>query len=386
VSVRALVLLAAIAVIFCVVYFAVGSRQGDASMMVVSGTVEAYDVSVGSKVGGRLAELHVDEGDHVDSGQLLAVFDVPELEARSEALDAELAEAQSVLARLANGARPEEIAQARALLDAAQSRLDLLESGTREEDIAVDAAALESAEVDLDLAKVELARAEELFRQDVIPRSELDKAQARVGSLEQAVEQSRQNLLKAQDGFRDEEIGAARAELDYARQSLKLVLAGSRAEDIERALANIDAVEAQIAELEVSLEESSVTAPAAAVVLATGYQPGDLILPGGEVARLLLDGRMFIQIFVPQDKLGWAAPGSTARIEVDTFPGEYFNGEVTYLSTQGEFTPRNLQTKEKRVEEVFRAKVQVDDDTGRLRPGMVCDVIFSRPGAAGNGE
>jgi HlyD family secretion protein len=213
----------------------------------------------------------------------------------------------------------------------------------------------------------------------------MDQSQARVDGLLQRVEQARQNLDKAINGPRSEEIKAAESELEYARQSLRLLLAGSRAEDIDRALANIDAVQAQIRELEASLAEARVTAPADSVVLSTGYKPGDLIPPGGEVVRLLLVGTEYIQVFIPQDRLGWAGPGSTARIEVDTFPGEIFSGTVSYLSTQGEFTPRNLQTKEKRVEEVFRAKVRVDDRAGKLRPGMVCDVFFSRPGAAGNG-
>jgi len=353
--------------------------RGDPEHLVVSGSVEGEDASLGSKVGGRLLVVHVQEGDVVAAGQLLAEFDVPELKAQQGQLRGVLAEAQATATKLANGARPQEIAQAAALLAAAKAQLAELELGTRSEDIAAAEAAWRNAEVQYNLAVADLKRAQELYDAAVIPRSQLDAAQARVDSTRQQADAAKQQYDKALAGPRPTTLDAARALVRQAQAAYDLVLAGSRKEDIAAAAARISTIDAQIAALDVSLSEARVISPEAGVVLTVNHQPGDLLAAGTPVVTMLLPSSYFIQVFIPEQKLSWVQPGARAALAVDAYPGEAFSGTVTYLADTGEFTPRNLQTKEKRVEEVFRCKVKVDDTSGRLRPGMVCDVTFSRP-------
>lgn len=372
---------ALLALAFFSIYLWRIDQRGDPDRMVVSGTVEADEVEVGSKIGGRLHVIHVREGDEVTRGQLLAQFDVDELLARRRQLAAGKSAAEAQELKLRNGPRVQELTQARASIEAAAAQLRQLEAGSRAEDIAAAQASWRAAEAQATQAAADLERAHALFAQDVIPRSELDVAQARSESARRNADAAHEQYAKAEAGPRREEIDAARARVRQVQAAYDLLVAGSRAEDIAAAGAQVAATEAEIDVLAVQVAESKVFAPVNGAVLRQHKQPGDLVQPGQPVFTLLLTGSYYVQVFVPEDKLSWAQPGTQVDLQVDTFPGETFAGEVTYLATQGEFTPRNLQTTEKRVEQTFRCKVVVEA-TGRLRPGMVGDVIFARPGDA----
>lgn len=360
--------------------------RGDPAHLVVSGSVGSEAVEVASKISGRLAKVLVAEGDSLQAGQLIAELDVPELLAQHSQLEGLKGEAQAFAAKLAHGARPQEIDQARARVAAAQAQLSELELGTREEDIAAAEAAWQAAEVQYTLAVEDLERVRQLYEAAVVPRSQLDAAQARADSQRQQADIAKQQYDKAVAGPRSTTIDAARAQLQQAQSALDLLLAGSRPEDIAAANARIASIAAQIEGLEVSLAEAMVRAPDAGNVLIVSHQPGELLAPGTSICTLLLTSANYVQVFIPEEKLSWALPGAKAVLTVDAYPADSFQGVVTYLAAEGEFTPRNLQTKEKRVEQVFRCKVRVDDTSGRLRPGMVCDVTFGRPAGVAASE
>ncbi len=359
---------------------------GDPDHLVVSGTVEGEDVQVGSKIGGRLASLKVQEGELVTAGQLLAQFELPELEAQKQALQAQLAGAQALEEKLRNGPRGVDLAQAWAAVQTARAQLAELEAGSRGEDIAALKAQWDSAEAQYQLAVADLDRARQLYEQDVIPRAQLDTAQTRRDSARLAADAAKQQYEKAQSGPRETQIAILKAQVKQAETAYAVLQAGSRPEDIAAAKAQVDSASAQIGGLDVSLGESTVLAPQDGVILTVNHQPGDLLAAGQPLFSLLLTDSYYIQVFIPEDKLSWVQPGSRASFEVDAYPDEDFEGVVTYLSTLGEFTPRNLQTKQKRVEQVFRCKVRISDVDHKLRPGMVCDVVFDRPGMAQGGN
>ena len=357
-------------------------QRGDPDHLTVSGTVEADEVQIGSKVGGRLMALFAHEGDKVEKGKLLAQFDTDSLVAREHELTAGQAAAEAQRQKLVNGPRVQELSQARAAVAAAQAQYAELQHGNRSEDIAAAQAAWQAAQAQAVQASADLTRAQQLFAQDVIARADLDAAQARADTARRNTEAAHEQYVKAQAGARPEEIAGAKARLNEAQSAYDLLAAGARPEDIKAATAQVESTKAELESLGVQFAESRVSAPDDGVILTVNHQVGDLVLPNQPVFNLLLTRTYYIQIFVPENKLSWAAPGTKAHLTVDSYPGQTFSGTVTYLSTEGEFTPRNLQTTEKRVEQTFRCKVTVDDVAGKLRPGMVCDVVFDRPGNA----
>lgn len=354
-------------------------QRGDPDHLVVSGTVEADEVDVGSKVGGRLTALLAHEGDTVTKGTLLAQFDTDELSARRRQLAAGKAIAQAQELKLKNGPRVQELAQARAGVEAASAQLRELTAGSRREDIAAAEATWRAAEAQAAQAAADYDRAQQLFAEDVIARADLDAALARRDSTRRNADAAKQQFAKAKAGPRPEEIAAAQARVKQAQSAYDLLAAGSRPEDITAAGAQVEAAQADIDVLGIQIAESKVFAPDAGTILTVNRQVGDLVLPNQPVFSLLLTRSYYVQVFIPEAKLSWVQPGAKATLKVDTYPDETFTGTVTFLATQGEFTPRNLQTREKRVDQTFRCKVTVDDP-GKLRPGMVCDVTFDRPG------
>jgi HlyD family secretion protein len=103
-----------------------------------------------------------------------------------------------------------------------------------------------------------------------------------------------------------------------------------------------------------------------------------VVNPGSTLLTLGRLDELTITVYVPEDRLGEVAMGQVANVTVDSFPGETFTAAVTYISSQAEFTPRNVQTVEGRKNTVFAVKLKLGDTSGKLKPGMPADVTFSQ--------
>jgi HlyD family secretion protein len=354
-------------------------RQHQRPPFVVSGFIEADEIRVGSRVGGRLAEVFVNEGQTVRRGQPLYRIDPFDLQAQ-------LAEAQATLAsyaaehdRLKSGYRPQEIEQARAKRDQAAARLQQLEAGPRPAEIQIAREKVNSAAATLELAESEYQRINRLHEQNQAAPAEYDKA---VRERKNAVAESaaaRQELALLEEGTRKEEIAQARAALAETQGALALVESGFRKEEIARAAAQMQAAEARVAEIKTRMGELTVTAPTDCVVEAIELRPGDLVGPNAPTAAVLDLSRMWVRTYVPEARLGDVRLGEVVPIRVDSFPGQEFRARVVFIAQQAEFTPRNIQTPEERSKQVFRAKVRLMEGQDVLRVGMAADVLFDRP-------
>ncbi|MBI4446400.1 MAG: efflux RND transporter periplasmic adaptor subunit [Acidobacteria bacterium] len=352
-------------------FFYIPSR--DHQTLVFSGTVEAEEVALGSRVGGRISEVLVQEGQLASQGELLVRLDAYDLPARKEQAFAMLREAMAQLDKLRRGFRPEEIAQARAAADAARARLELLQSGARSEEIERAHAELEAARANTRNAQVVYQRLSALLEKGVVSRQMVDDARTgleRAQSQEQALEENL-NLLLA--GNRAEEIRAAESQAAEAEARLRLVQAGFRREDIDAAAANVEQARAQLQAIEAQLSETEIRAPAAGVVESLSVRPGDLAAAHASIITLLEPDQVYVKVYVPESHLALLRPGKPVQISVDTFPGREFPGTIASIAHQGEFTPRNIQTREEREHQVFAVRVRPRDPTG-LRPGMAAEV------------
>ncbi len=128
------------------------------------------------------------------------------------------------------------------------------------------------------------------------------------------------------------------------------------------------------------LAEMEVVAPCDCTVEVFELRPGDLVSANAPAVALLDRTRLWVRAYVPEMRLGQVRPGMAVPVRVDGFGQERFGGRVTYVATQAEFTPRNVQTPEERSKQVFRIKVTVEDAVRRLRPGMSADVLFDEAG------
>jgi HlyD family secretion protein len=325
-----------------------------------SGTVEARDIRVGSKIGGRIDKVLVREGDSVQPGQILLTFDDQELQAALEQSRASAEKAK-------RGFRPEEIAEARAAAEQAKADYELKRHGYRKEDIDAAQDDLERAKADETRTRLDFDRYEALAKKDLVSKQQRDTAEANWKMALAQREMSQHKLEELQRGYRPEEIASAQARYQQAQATLEKLERGNRREDVELA-------KAAYAYDQARFRERQVTAPSAATVEVLDVRPGDLIAPNTPVATLLERDQIYVRIYIPETEIGRVQIGQKAEVRVDSFPKEVFNGAVEQVNQQAEFLPRNVQTREERIHQVFGVKIRIDDPSGRVRAGMAADV------------
>lgn len=296
----------------------------DAGLLKLSGTIEVTSVVLSFKVGGRLAERTVDEGQIVQIGQVVGRLENEELREERNSRSAEERASKAGVADLEAGSRSEEIAQG----EAALARM-----AAESERLAKDA-----------------VRAEELFRLEVISLKDLEAARA----------------------GRD----AAAAALRESEQHLKLLRIGPRPDALRQARARAEGAAAGRALAETRLSQSVLTSPISGLVLAKHVEPGEMLAPGGPVVTV---GRMedvWLRGYIPETDLGRVKVGQPARVMVDGWPGRMFEGRVSFISPEAEFTPKNVQTQKERVKLVYRVKITLPNLKGELKPGMPADAVI----------
>jgi len=138
----------------------------------------------------------------------------------------------------------------------------------------------------------------------------------------------------------------------------------------------ISQARAQLADIDAQLAEMQVNAPSDSVLEVLTVKVGDVLPANGEVATLLLPQHLWVRVYVPEPWLGLIKVGDSARVRVDSFPGKDFPGVVEQVNRQAEFTPRNVQTVEDRIRQVFGVKIRLPNNDDRLRAGMSADVYF----------
>lgn len=294
----------------------------DGRLLTLHGNVDIRQVELAFNASDRIARMLADEGDRVEAGQLLAELETDRLRRRVEQAAARVEVQEAVLARLRAGARPQEIRQLRAEVEAAEYRAE--DAGRTARRLA-------------DLAEREL-----------VSHEEADAARSRAQT--------------------------AQAELRAAREALELALAGTRAEDIAAAAARLRADRASLALAEQELADASLHAPAAGVIEQRLLQPGDMASPQRPAYTLALTEPLWVRAWVGGGDLGHIRPGMTAAVHTDSFPDKAYAGWIGHIAPTAEFTPKSVQTREVRTDLVYQVRVLVCDPAGELRLGMPATV------------
>lgn len=292
-------------------------KPGLDGTLTLYGNVDIRKVDLGFRVAGRIAEMPFQEGARVTSGDLLAHLDEIPYRIELDLALAQEAQAAAQLAKLEAGSRPQEIAQAEALVRERQVRADNLD--------------------------VEYGRLAALLVEGAVARQLADDARA--------------NLAEA------------RARLDTAREGLKLAREGFRGEDIAAARADLRAAQARVAVARTRLSDSECRAPDGGVILTRMEEPGAIVAAGQTVLTLALDTPVWIRAYVEEPDLGRIRPGMKAQVFTDSRT-EPFPGQVGYISPEAEFTPKTVQTEELRTKLVYQVRVIANDPAHGLRQGM----------------
>lgn len=338
----------------------------------VSGLIEAEEIRLGSRVGGRVKTVFVAEGDRVAGSAPLIAFESYDLKEREQQAIAQLAAREAALKRVTTGMRAEEIAQTKARFDQATSQLDLIQAGPRSEEISAAKSRVVSSRANQNLAKREFDRQFDLLRRNTISQSEFDSAAEKLEVANATVDVRIEELNILKSGAREQEIAIATAKVEDSRLAWELAKKGFRIEEIEQASAARDAAIGALNAIRIQQQELTIIAPTDGIIDSLELQPGDLVGANAPVMTMLSNRKLWVRAYVPQRFLQLQV-GQELRVTLDSFPGEEFSGEVTYISRQAEFTPSNVQTPDDRARQVYRIRVTIDD-ADRLRPGMTANV------------
>lgn len=366
-----LVAFAAVGAAAAIKYF---TSRAATDRIVLSGNIEADEIHIGSKIGGRIAEVLVREGQEVKQGDPLIRFEAYDLNARRADAEAAVAQAQANHQKMLNGFRPEEVAQAKAQAEAAWMALEEARNGPRRQEIEAARGELAAASADYEVARATLARIEKLVRDGVQSRQDYDNARAAFDRARGQRDTAKQKLDLLLAGTRSEEVKRVERQYSQAAANHQMMQRGSRKEDIDAARAQLERARAQLQQIETQLGELEVKAPADAFVEVLRVRPGDLINPNAPVATLVELNRLWVRVYMPEPELGYAQLGKEVAVSVDTYKGESFKGVVEHISSRGEFTPRNVQTRSEREHQVFALRIRVDNSSHHLRAGMAADV------------
>ena len=297
---------------------------GPGDHLTLYGNVEIRQVELAFRVGGRIAQVLVDEGSRVQSGTVLAALDKDLLTQSRDAASADLKGKQAQLARLSSGYRVEEVAQAQA--------------------------AVEGAEAQARNAQINLRRVEAMRLTNAIAQKDMDNALAR------HVE--------------------ATAQLQSAREQWAMLKSGYREEDVLAQRAAVEAAEAQLARAETLLNDAVLTAPQTGIVLTRAREAGAIVQEGQTVYTLTLTEPKWLRVYVEEPQLGLITPGMPVRVTVDSAPGKSFSGTVGFIAPTAEFTPKSVETLEVRTALVYRLRILATDPDNVLRQGMPVTVTI----------
>jgi HlyD family secretion protein len=387
-----------------------GGPAGPAITLTGSGVIEAETVAITAELGGRIRQLYVAEGDAVSAGQIVAELDQSALLAQQSQLEANLAAAKANLVAVSAPPRREAVLVAQALLSQAEIKRDgaravwdnsyrmsqnphLLQAQLNQARAQASEAAaqVELAQVRLKRAAIEAEAAgrdqssHAALVQNEVAQYQLQAAQtgltlsqiAAAGAEQQAATWAamvRQPLqLIAQANAAQAAYRQAEAAVEAARANLVAVRAGPTPADIAVAQALVGEAEAALALGQAQLAKLTLTAPRAGLISQKLVNVGELAGPGAALFQLSDLDTVDLKIFIPETQIGQVQLGQKARVMVDAFPGQVFEGRVNFIAGQAEFTPRNVQSPEERVNLVFAVKIRLDNPAHRLKPGMPAD-------------
>jgi len=289
----------------------------ESSHLVLHGNVDIRQVDLGFRIGGRIAQMKAEEGDAVKAGEVLAVLDAEPYQHAADLAQAEVAQAEFALLKLQHGNRPQEVKQA---YDAVNAQ------------------------------RTNFLNADQSFkRQETLLKTGMTSKQAY------------DNAFAAQQ--------EAQANLQAAEEAFTVMQEGARQEDVGMASAAMDAAQTRFVIAHMNLTDATLLAPSDGYVLTRIQEPGAMVGSGSPVYTLSVQHPVWVRTYVAEPDLGHVKPGMKVSVYSDSRK-EPFEGEVGYIASTAEFTPKNIETKELRTSLVYRMRITITDPNNKLRQGM----------------
>ncbi|HEX2952561.1 MAG TPA: efflux RND transporter periplasmic adaptor subunit [Bacillota bacterium] len=369
-----------------------GCREKAGNSITSTGTIEMTEINISTRIGGTLDKILVDEGQPIKAGQLLAELDHQELNdqlaSAQAAFDAAvIKERQSqVNLKLTQDQYQAQTKQALANKEAAKQQTKMTLNGARRQELEMAKSAVNQAKAQLDLANKTYRRQLNLFNEGLIAQAQLDQTLSQKLVAEAQYKSASDNLSLVEAGARDESIAIAKSQeksatagVDLAQSNERLVQL--RREEIALASSSIKQAQASIALLKTQLSHCFIKAPTEGVISTKLTELGENVSVGTNILTMLDMKRPWLKVYLPLTEVERVRVGDRVKVKIDAFPNRTFYGRVSQIASEAEFTPRNFQTKDERIKQVFAVKIRLDNSSRLLKAGMPADAEITVNGA-----
>jgi HlyD family secretion protein len=334
------------------------------------------------KIPGRVETRFVDEGEMIEKGKSVAQLEDADLQQDLAQRHAELQAAKAQLDELREGSRKQDIDAAEAAMRKAKFTLDDQEAGPRPQEIAAAEAAVNAAAAERDRASLDLERAKKLMPSKAMSVEQFDFAKATYDINVERYNDSKEKLKLLQDGYRKDQIEAARAAWNQAKAQYDVVKEGPRRQDIEQADAKVRQLEAALKLAETRIGYATIVSPMTGMVLSKNIEPGEYVAAGTPVVTIGDLVNVWVRAYIPEELNGSIKFGQKVRVTTDN--GKKYDGSISFISHEAEFTPKNVQTEKERVKLVYRIKINITNPKMDLNPGMPVDGVIEIDSASGD--
>ena len=303
------------------VNFYTNTHANDSNSLRVSGNIEVTEVQASFKVAGHVEQRLLSEGQEAAAGQIIARLDETDL--------------------------VQDVAIRKTEVEMAQATLAELEAGSREQEIATAEAALGRVEAELAQQQRDYDRNKRLYEQNVISTQEYELAQLAYNVAATKFREAEEKLQLIKEGPRPEKIQQARAKLEQTKQLLQ--------------------------QAQIHLSYATLKAPMSGVVLSDHIEPGEYVVPGTPIVTIGALENVWLRAYINETDLGRVMLGQRVLVTTDSYPNKRYEGHISFIASESEFTPKNVQTDEERVKLVYRIKIDIPNPKLELKPGMPAD-------------
>lgn len=356
-------------------------NSGHDNQILISGNIEFTQVHIAFKTSGKLIDLPIEEGNNIRKGTVLARLDMQQQEKQLAREQAALAVAKTSLTQHMTGidylkaSLEADILARKAQLRGAEANLEQMLAGSRSQEIQQADAAVRKAQSQYALAEEEWQRAQVLYKNDDITTSQYDRYKSQFTASQAALNQAEQQLSLVREGPRKEDIEAARARVAQAKAALQQTEATRfevrrKEQEVDTRQAQIDQARAQVAFMDAVLADGVVEAPIDGVILKKSAEIGEVVAAGTTIATLGDINKPWLRGYIRQQDHGRVKLGMKVRITTDSYPDKIYEGRLSYIASEAEFTPKQIQTPEERVKLVYRIKIEVDNPKQELKLNM----------------
>ncbi|RJQ19855.1 MAG: HlyD family efflux transporter periplasmic adaptor subunit [Nitrospiraceae bacterium] len=336
ITVSLLIVLAAAVALYFSSYF----KGEKIETIITTGIVEGTEVNFASKVPGRISEICCREGDAVPKGSVVVRIESEDIKASVEQAAASLERAKA------------DLKSSGALVESSKAELN-----TAEADVRNASADVEKSRVQMEEAERQMERMTSLFRENLVSKSEEDRAVTEFGSLKAAYEAS-----KARHGAALSRVELSASQLNYSRNQ------------VESAKAGLKEAEAALSFQKAKLDDTVIITPISGTVAFRAMEPGEFVSPGMTIVTLMDMKNLWVRTDVEESLIGYVAIGSEADITIDSLPGKTIKGKVSEISRYAEFaTQRDVRHGIQDIK-TFRVKIGTGDTENILKPGMTVNV------------